>query len=433
MRIGLIGDNSVEFVNKLLHIWRKGNCAVVIDWRIPFKIAEKLLSDAGVSFCYIDSGIINFQQENALLAGINYIPYSSEKGTTLLPKEIVHKYQPNYTKDEALILFSSGTTGANKGIILSFSAINNNADSVKKYMQLQRDDAIYIVKSLAHSSTIVGELLVGLKTHCNIYISSTIVPPQYTLNNIERLKITTIALNPSMISLYCKAEAVKAHDYSKLKAVYTSGSKLDSCLIKEFRRTFNSVPLLNVYGLTEAGPRVTAQTLANQCTDYSVGKAIDGVSIRIDSTAYNCKEYGEICVKTKALCSGYISGSPLRISDDGWLHTGDLGYIDKNENLYVVGRVDNMVIVGSHNVFPEDVEKTILSSGLVFECIVYSKKDLINGMVLMCDYIAETDLHTELKTYCDIYLAPYEIPRNFNKVAQIPKTYNGKKRRNHCG
>ena len=52
MRIGLIGDNSVEFVNKLLHIWRKGNCAVVIDWRIPFKIAEKLLSDAGVSFCY---------------------------------------------------------------------------------------------------------------------------------------------------------------------------------------------------------------------------------------------------------------------------------------------------------------------------------------------------------------------------------------------
>lgn len=434
MRIGLIGDNSSVFVEKLIQIWNDGNCAVIIDWRLPLKKINDLLMLSDVEKCYIANDILPIHFDGIKMNNIKYIPYAYKKERiTYIPQNNKDKYLSNYDESEALILFSSGTTGNCKGIILSFRAINNNADSIMKYMNLSSDDSIYIVKSLSHSSSIIGELLVGLKAGCKIYTSSAVTPPQILLNNIENHAITCLALNPTLLKLLCKAGTVKKHIYPKLRAVYTSGSKLEIEVLYDFRKIFNDVPLLNVYGLTEAGPRVTAQTLFSNNLDGSVGRAINNVEIKIDYVNFtdNC---GEICVKTNSLYSGYVSGIDRRVSSDGWLHTGDIGYIDDNENLFVIGRKDTMIIVGAHNVFPEQIEKIVQQSGMIDDCIVYAKRDNIFGEKIVCDYVLKSNLNVSLlKKYCYEQLAPYEIPKEFNQVDMIETTHNGKKKRGSNG
>ncbi|MBQ8189198.1 MAG: long-chain fatty acid--CoA ligase, partial [Lachnospiraceae bacterium] len=349
-----------------------------------------------------------------------------------IPKSLMKKYVSRYTDEEALILYSSGTTGKNKGIILTYKAINLNADAILKYMKLEYDDSIYIVKTLSHSSTIVGELLVALKAGCSLFLASTIVPPKFTLDNIQKYGITTLCLNPALLQIYCRAGKNKLYSFSRLKAIYTSGSILEKEVLDEAKKCFNNIPILNVYGLTEAGPRVAAQTLNDINIAESVGKAIEGVEIKIVKNVVD-SDMGIVFVRSPMLFSGYVSGKSNNVEEDEWLNTGDIGYIDSEGNLFIVGRYDNMMSIGAHNVFPEAIEQRILQSGLVKDCIVYSIRNKIQGEEIICEYIADSEIGPILFEYCSKFLAPYEIPKIFQKTEEIQCTYNGKKKRGNYG
>lgn len=434
MRIGLIGDNSLGFVEKLLDIWNESNCVVIIDWRMPFSKIEELFIEASVVLCYIDEELAG-KVSNVNESSISYITYEKKSSKVIkLPQTCTKKYINSYSKKEALILYSSGTTGRCKGVILSFYAISTNADMISAYMKLAPDDAIYIAKTLSHSSTIVGELLVALKIQCNIYLSATIVPPKFTLANIEEFGITTLCLNPSLLSLYCKTEKIKRHQLTKLKAIYVSGSILEIKTIQDFHETFENIPLLNVYGLTEAGPRVTAQTVDGVNAIGSVGKPIGQVKIKIENwNEESNKQIGLIKVKTPSRFQGYVSSQSTKIDKDGWINTGDVGYLDANGNLFVVGRQDNMMLIGSHNVFPEEIENYLVQSGLIDDCIIYSISDSINGEKMVCKYVSDKEVGKKLQEYCLNGLAPYEIPKDFQRIDNIEKTYNSKKKRTFYG
>ena len=141
-RVGLIGYNSIEFVSLLLYIWNNGDCAVIIDPNMPPDTMHNLLEEANVKKCYIQKGI------NTLVNDINYtiIEYEAPKKlTVILPNSVYDSFYPNYSREEAVILYSSGTTGNSKGIILSHYAININADAIIDYMCPKEHDSIYII------------------------------------------------------------------------------------------------------------------------------------------------------------------------------------------------------------------------------------------------------------------------------------------------
>lgn len=125
--------------------------------------AIEKMTETNVELCYIDERNYN---ENWISAKIKFIPYKcSSKSIEILPSFFYEKFTEKYNKNEAVIVFSSGTTGKSKGIILSHYAINKNADAIIKYMNLGDKDVLYIIKSFSHSSTLTGELLVALKTN----------------------------------------------------------------------------------------------------------------------------------------------------------------------------------------------------------------------------------------------------------------------------
>ena len=180
MRVGLIGHNSVEYVNMLFEIWNSGDSAILIDYDTPPSVVKQILEECEAGCCFAEESLC-FLFENPPPFAIK--TYSIKNNMPcILPKTIRDIYKPHYDESEAVVMNSSGTTGRCKGISLSHRAISNNADSVIDYM------------------------------------------------------------NPTSV-----------------KTVYSSGDMISEKVIERARRVFGC-PVYNVYGQSECGPRITAQT-----------------------------------------------------------------------------------------------------------------------------------------------------------------------------
>lgn len=427
-RVALIGENSIEYIEKLIDIWNSGSCAVLIDWCIPIQIAIKMMQEADVHICYIENRFFD-KVPVELPPSIIFIPFEKiDNFAKYLPESVYIKFKPNYGESEAVVLYSSGTTGKSKGIILSHFAINTNADAIIDYMKLNDRDCFYIAKPLSHSSTLTGELLVALKTFTTLIIAPTIVPPRFILQNIEKFDVSIICLSPNLLQMFVKEYSAEKYEFRKLRTIYVSGSILNDKIYREVHSALENIEIYNVYGLSECGPRVTAQRF-DCCKSNSVGKPIKDVEVIIvdsDGNPVKQSEKGIIHVKTQGLFNGYLSGGyKLKSLFFNWLNTGDIGYFDKNGELNIVDRIDDVIIINSHKIYPSNVENAILANSKI-ECCVVSKIELSNREYLSCIYSGKKENITALRHKLFQCLISYEIPRYWMNCENIPSTTNGK-------
>lgn len=429
-RVALIGDNSIEYVNALLDIWNAGDCAVLIDWRIPFQTAHEMMIEANVSKCYIESKVFSkIRTEDCQT--LTFEVYNNDTTTAKeLPASVYEKFHAKYSSDEAVVIYSSGTTGKSKGIVLSHYAISTNADAILDYMELEDDDCIYIVKSLTHSSTLTGELLVALKSNTRLIVASTIVPPRFVINNIIKYEVTTICLNPILLQMYSEEFQRKECKYSipSLKTIYVSGSILNNKVYDLSHDTFKEVAIYNVYGLSEAGPRVAAQR-SDCCKSNSVGVPISGVDVVIVDNNGNRLRNGEcgiIHVNTLSRYLYYIFGSEKFNSlYKGWLNTGDIGYFDQNQELHIIDRIDDVINIAAHKVYPSDVEKLIMEVPSILDCAV-SRCTVNDAEVIGCLYVSDKDCTIDIVHRLRETLMQYDIPKKYLRVESIPHNSRGK-------
>lgn len=427
-RVALIGMNSVKYIEKLIDIWNDGDCAVLIDCQTPPQVVSVMLLEAQVYKCYIEQTYYN-NLFGIIDENIKLIPYEREKNSAqLLPKDIYGRFKENYESNEAIIIYSSGTTGKSKGIILSHFAINTNADAIIDYMQPNESDCMYIVKNFTHSSTITGELLVALKTRTPILITPIIVPPRYILSNIVKYNVTIIGVNPLLLSMYCEECQNREYDLTLLKKIYVSGSILSDKIYLMAHEVFCNQKIYNVYGLSEAGPRVTAQR-SDCCKSNSVGKVIKGVDVTIVNEKGVCLgngELGVVHVNSPSIFNGYIYGELKHKSlYCNWLNTGDIGYFDEYDELHIIGRIDDMIVINGHKIFPSEVECHIESKFNIRECIV-TLVNICDEDTLCCIYTSDNKISSVDNNMLSTVLMRYEIPKVFVKVDSIPRTMNGK-------
>lgn len=427
-RVALIGENSIGYVNALLDIWNSGDCAVLLDWRIPFPTLIEMMGEADVYNCFIEKGLYD-KIENKCINSIKFTIYEKlNNSAQFLPSYIYDKFQERYSRTEAVVIYSSGTTGKSKGVILSHFAINTNADAIIDYMQPTANDCIYIAKMLSHASTLTGELLVALKTRMKLVIAPLIVSPKYILNNINKFNVTIICLNPTLLSMFVNEYERNQYSLLSLKVVYVSGSILNDKLYDKVHKVLSQISIYNVYGLSEAGPRVTAQRI-DCCKSNSVGKVIKNVNLKIineqGKVASKC-EYGTILVKTPSIFNGYIVGGekfpPLFKT---WYNTGDIGYMDKHGELHIVNRLDDVIIIDSHKIYPSEVENKIIEQTSVKECAVI-KVDFNGNEFIGCLFVDEKEISQDKKEELKTKLLTYEIPRFFLRCDALPKNRNGK-------
>lgn len=427
-RVGLIGENSNEYIDKLLDIWNHGDCAVLIDWRIPYQTAIEMMREANVSVCYTEDRWLS-NSSSDISNNIEFIVFNRKSNSAeLVLYEVYNKFCESYSQNEAIIIYSSGTTGRAKGIILSHYAINTNADAIIDYMRPTEQDCLYIAKTISHSSTITGELLVALKTRTPLVIAPTIVPPRFVLHAIDKYNVSILCLNPTLLKMYTEACKNSNYDLDTLKTIYVSGEILNDRVYREAHEVFQGSDIYNVYGLSEAGPRVTAQRL-DCCQSNSVGKPLKNIEIAIvneQGDLVRNGEYGVIHVNTPSRFNGYVVGDkPLKSIYKEWLNTGDIGYWDENGELHIVNRADDMMIIDSHKIYPERIEKQILNCDFVKECAVV-KVAYIDGEFLACLYTGKRNTEQEIEERLRRILPIYENPRRFIWCDTIPHTLNSK-------
>lgn len=428
-RVALIGKNSIGYIDTLVNIWNNGDCAVLIDWQTPIRKAFDMMKEAGVLKCYVQTNIWS-EDVNIIDCKIEIIFFEACSGLTiLLPDYIYSKFHINYSKNEAVIIYSSGTTGKSKGIILSHFAINTNADAIIDYMRPSAsDDCIYTIRSLSHSSTLTGELLVALKSQARLVINTATVLPRCIMKTIEQQHVSILCLNPSILSLLCDEVTKKFCDISYLKKIYVSGDILSDKVYKKAHNALPKILIYNVYGLSEAAPRVAAQT-DNCCKTNSVGKPINGIEIAIvneNGIPVPDGNRGIIHVNTPSRFLGYVTGNiKHRSLYRGWLNTGDVGYRDKYGELHVVGRIDDIIICNAHKLYPSDVEKLIMDDPTITDCAV--SKCVYNGSeIIGCLYVSDEERTLDIVHRLKNMLMQYEIPKKFLMVESIPYNSRGK-------
>lgn len=431
MRVGRValGDNSIKYIEMLINIWNDHDCAVLYNWQIPVMTIIEMMKEANVYKCVIQR---NFWKEEygQVISNIEIVLYDKNDDNVpqYLPDFIYNAFNANYTKEEAVILYSSGTTGRSKGIILSHYAINTNADAIIDYMNLQEEDCIYLVKTLSHASTLTGELLVALKTHIKLLIAPIIVPPRYVLSNINKFHVTIIGLNPTLLIFLLDAFQHFGYNLTSLRIIYVSGEILNDKIYLQAYKTLHNIAIYNVYGLTEAGPRVTAQR-HGCCKSNSVGKPIKGVDVLVITEQGKIATIGEegiVHIKTPSLYSGYITSSVERKSlYQDWYNTGDLGFIDHNNELHISGRIDDMIIFESHKIYPCEIEALIIESLPVSECVIL-KVEFKDKEIIGCLYNTNQDINIDIRSELKKRLPSYEIPRIYIRCKKLPYSTNGK-------
>lgn len=428
-RIALIGKNSLGYVDKLISIWNSQNCAVLIDWRIPIETAVQLMREASVSKCLLCNSQYELICKN-LPNDIIFVPFDDEcQNEAFLPKEIIDQFIPNYSKEEAVIIYSSGTTGKSKGIILSHYAINTNADAIIDYLKPNATDCMYMIKTISHSSSLVGELLVALKTKTKLLIAPTIIPPRYTLKNIEKYGVTKICINPTLLKMYIDEIHRKSYDIHALGEIYVHGAKASKELCIQAKSCFKNANVYFEYGLSEAGPRVSSQKISNSSID-SVGKPIKGVLITIvneEGEVVSTNQVGIIHIKTPSQYSEYIAGeTKFKSLFNNWLNTGDTGFFDECGELHIVNRIDDVINIDAHKIYPNEIEETILSLYGINECAVVELENSRNKF-LACLYTGDFIAEKDIRAYLMEILPNYEIPQRFVRCHQMPRTMNGKR------
>ena len=330
----------------------------------------------------------------------------------------------------ALIMCTSGTTGAPKGAMLSEDNIITNVKDICAYFNLKTDDSILISRPLYHCAVLTGEFLTSLVKGVKIRFYSEAFNPHKLLNLIEEHKISTFGGTPTLISMLAKFR--RKSQPSTLKNICISGECMSAETGRSIAAAFPSADIYHVYGLTEACPRVSYLP-PNEFSDRpdSVGIPLRSVSLKIMTDSGNeakANEVGILYVKGQNVMIGYYNApeQSSRVLCDGWLCTGDMATMDKDGFLKIKGRSDNLIIRAGMNIYPQEIEQSLKADPRVREVLAYGYSDDKLGVQIGLKIVGSFDSIDEVKQMCSKILPSYQIPTLIEILDELPKNGSGK-------
>ena len=448
--IALIGENSYVWLITFLAIILSDNVCVVIDKDINDSELDKLLKLS-------DSKIICYSKNyNSFIEDMNYKKISLEELEVFLQENSFKEEKIEVNNDkEAAIFFTSGTTGANKAVVLSQK--NMARDIYGASSLFKPDGSVVSVLPFHHAFGLVTSILKPFYYGKEIYLNSSL---KYVLRDLKENKPDTIFVVPAFVETFYRQiwKTVRNRHKDKLLKyslkisnsllkinidlrkklfkeildefggnlhyIICGGAYLDKKYVQWFRGL--GIEILNGYGITECSPVVSVNR-NHHYKDGSVGRICRDVSVKIID--------GEICVSGDIIMKGYYKDKKAtkEVLKNGYFYTGDLGYLDEEGFLFITGRKKNIIILSNgENISPEEIESNLMKDKGIAEVIVYEDSNkLVASIYPTEEYLGNQEYFDNL-----IYKYNKDKPKNHQiafvklRTEEFPKNNNRKILRN---
>jgi long-chain acyl-CoA synthetase len=356
----------------------------------------------------------------------------SELISATAPAEPGGEIHPGSADDTAVLIYTSGTTGKPKGAELTHFQMYMNCTIAGDLFGARSDDVTLAVLPFFH--------VFGLSSVVNVSVRFggclSIVPrfePKAVLDGLERDRCTVLPGVPTMLHALALQD-ISGRDLSGLRVAVSGGASLPEDVMRTFEGMYG-INVLEGYGLSE-----TASTCSfNRPEDrkaLSIGKPIWGVQMRVadpnDRPLPPGRDHaGEILIRGHNVMKGYLGQPEVTAATlrGGWLHTGDIGYMDDDGFYFIVDRIKDLVIRGGYNVYPREIEEVLYAHPGILEAAVIGKPDERLGEEVVAVVVRRegADLDAEdVIAYTRERLAAYKYPREVRFVAELPKGPSGK-------
>ena len=334
-------------------------------------------------------------------------------------------------KNYAIIFYTSGTTGRPKGVLVNYKQLSAPALALEYFVDLNFKDIALCAVPFSHLGGLVyiqAMLWFGI----TIVLMERFLPLEF-LKNISKYKVTCFWIVPSMYYAFLSLKEFETLDLSSLRWIVTFGASSSPDALRRFHQFCPQAHLLNGWGLTETNAPTTVIKFGSNKIE-SVGRPAPWIEVKVvdeNDRELPQGEIGEVVVKGWVVSDGYYKNEEetKKAFRNGWFHTGDMGKFDEEGDLYIVGRIKEMIKVGGEIVFEPEVEAVIMKHPQVKEVAVVGVKDKLRGEVPKAYIVLKDNVslsEEDLREFCRKYLAHFKIPHYFEFVKDLPKNRTGK-------
>lgn len=413
MRVAILASSSAELVIVLHGCMQLGCELVMLNQRLSDEELEYQLADSASDFLLVDS----LEGRNLRFASTLSFDEIQLAQRTLYP------VQTEWEKDRTItIMYTSGTTGKPKGVRQTLENHVMNATGSAFNLGIQTQDCWLCMVPLFHISgfsILMRSVLYGMTVSLHSKFDAGEAVKEILCGKVTRMSVVAVTLERILTEL----EQQNAYFPSSFQSMLVGGGPVPLAYLE--RAIERNIPVLQTYGMTETSSQTTTLSTEDAIKKLgSSGKPLFFAEVRIDGN----EKIGEICIKGPHVTTGYVGAaaakSPLV---DGWLHTGDIGYIDKDGYLFVLDRRSDLIISGGENIYPAEVEQGLVKHPSVKEAGVAGRQDDRWGQVPVAFVVLKEEVtETDIRHFIGAQLASYKQPVEYHFVDQLPRNASNK-------
>jgi len=443
-KVALFLRNSAEFIYAIFAVSKLGAILVPINTFLKSEELSYILEDSGSSILIASAThdkVVNSSQASELCRFIVWEGEEAVVGEKHLHFSDALVYDGNIANtagaldDTAVIVYTSGTTGKPKGAMLSNKNILSNADSGRRTINVKSRDRGIVFLPMFHSFTFAIGVMLPLYVGASIVIIQSIQPFSNIFKQTLTKRVTLFFGIPDVYNALGKAKLPWYFMwFNRIRAFISGAAALQPKTLDAMSKKFKRATLLEGYGLSEASPAVCMNTFKKQKAG-SVGTALYGYEMKIVDTEMSEVHrgtIGDIIVTGDNVMQGYLN-RPSATDEaivNGWLLTGDMGYMDDEGFLFIVDRKKDLIISKGINIYPREIEEVIDGYEGVGASAVIGIIDEKSGEVPIVYIELAEDAKTldeqGLKKYMREHLANYKIPKQIHIIEELPKNATGK-------
>jgi acyl-CoA synthetase (AMP-forming)/AMP-acid ligase II len=413
--------NRVEFVVLLFACWRLGATVTPVNPSLTEAEVARQLDACSARLLVVEDGVRASDRVATLAVGNLYAKGPGWDGPPVVDPSTL-----------ALLIFTSGTTGVPKGVMLDHANLDAMAEMGRRALRVGPGDRCLLILPLFHVNGIVVSVLMPLLAGASVAIAERFDPNTF-FDAVEQHRPTFFSAVPTIYTLLAALPDDVRPDTSSVRFGICGAAPASAELLRRFETRYG-FPLVEGYGLSEATCASTINPVTGPRRPGTVGIAFPGQQIRIiDQTGAEVATGmdGQVTIAGPNVMRGYL-GRPdetARVIVDGWLHTGDIGHLDADGYLTLVGRSKDMIIRGGENIYPKEIEDVLTSDPTVLEAAVIGVPDDKWGETVAA-YVQPRPGHTinpeALQGLCARNLAGYKRPTTVTVLDAIPKNAVGK-------